>query len=67
MNIRKGTGSTVLLNISVNNIREGAGSNVLFNISGNNIRRGTGSTTVLNRELYRKVPKGLLPERPAIG
>lgn len=48
MNIRKGTGSTVLLNISGNDIREGTGSKVLFNLSGNNIRKGTGSTTLYN-------------------
>ena len=48
MNIRKGTGSTVLLNISGNDIREGTGSTVLFNISGNNIRKGPGSSTLYN-------------------
>jgi hypothetical protein len=48
MNIRKGTGSTVLLNISGNNIREGTGSTVIFNLSGKNIRKGTGSTTLYN-------------------
>jgi len=48
MNIRKGNGSTVLLNISGNDIREGNGSTVLLNISGNNIRKGNGSTTLYN-------------------
>ena len=48
MNIRKGTGSTVLLNINGNKIQEKTGSKVLFNISGNNIRKGSGGTTLYN-------------------
>jgi hypothetical protein len=48
MNIRKGNGSNVLLNISGNDIRKGNGSEVVFNISGNNIRKGTGSETLYN-------------------
>lgn len=48
MDIRKGTGSTVLLNISGDDIREGTSSSVLFNISGNNIRKGTGSSVLYN-------------------
>ena len=35
MQIRKGQGNNVLLNISGNNIRKGQGSNVLYNSTGN--------------------------------
>ena len=46
--VREGTGSEVLLNISGNDIRRGTGSSVLLNIDGYNVRKGTGSKVVLN-------------------
>lgn len=57
MDIRKGTGSTVLLNISGDDIREGTGSTVLFNIKGSNIRKGTGSTTLFNTTDQCTIPQ----------
>jgi hypothetical protein len=48
MDIRKGNGSTVILNASGNDIREGNGSTALFDLSGNNIRKGHGSTVLYN-------------------
>ena len=48
MDIRKGTGSSVLYNIKGDDIREGNGSSVSFNIRGNKICKGNGSSVLFN-------------------
>ena len=48
LDIRKGTGSSVLYNIKEDDIREGNGSSVTCNISGNKIRKGNGSSGIMN-------------------
>ena len=48
MNIRKGNGSSTVLNIRGDDIRKGNGSTILFNIRGNDIREGNGSTILYN-------------------
>ena len=74
MDIRKGTGSSVLLNIKGDQIREGTGSKTLLNIKGDEIREGTSSSVIINirgndisaRELDRQrytISKGTKLER----
>ena len=48
MQIRKGGGNNVLLNIRGNEIRKGGGNNVLLNIRGNEIRKGGGNNVLYN-------------------
>lgn len=48
VNVRKGIGSQVLLNVRDGQIRDGIGSRVLYNVRDGQVREGIGSKVVLN-------------------